>query len=98
MLAFVGDAPPGCEVHHLNGDTADNRVINLSYVESSPHRSAHNRGERNFSARLSEADVVQIRTLYATGRYLQRTLAQMYDVDRKHISRIIRHNFWKSAP
>ena len=31
MLAFVGPAPEGMEVRHLNGNPTDNRLINLKY-------------------------------------------------------------------
>ena len=98
MLAFVGEPPSGHEVHHLNGDTSDNRVANLSYVKSNSHRSDHNKGEHNFSAKLSEADVIRIRALYASRKYLQRTIAQMYGVHRQYISTIVRYRIWKNTP
>ena len=31
MAAFVGPCPDGMEVRHLNGDPADNRLVNLTY-------------------------------------------------------------------
>ena len=31
LLAFVGVRPEGMEVRHLNGDPADNRLVNLRY-------------------------------------------------------------------
>ncbi len=30
--AFLGPRPPGMQVHHINGDTTDDRVTNLAYV------------------------------------------------------------------
>jgi predicted XRE-type DNA-binding protein len=47
-------------------------------------------GERNANSKISDADVEQIRSLYATGQYKQRELAQQFGVNQNHISRIIR--------
>lgn len=37
----VTNAPPGTHVHHLNGNTLDNRPENLSVLTPSEHRTAH---------------------------------------------------------
>lgn len=37
--------PDGYVIHHLNGDKTDNRIQNLQCVESSLHRSFHNKGK-----------------------------------------------------
>lgn len=44
LEAFVGSCPQGCEASHVNGDAADNRVINLlweSHVDNMQRKVAH---------------------------------------------------------
>jgi hypothetical protein len=35
------DIPDGCQVHHLNGDKADNRRENLEVLEAGEHHRRH---------------------------------------------------------
>jgi hypothetical protein len=37
---FLGERPEGHEVHHINGDTRDNRVANLEYRKADENTSA----------------------------------------------------------
>lgn len=69
--AFLGPAPHGTEVDHVNGIRHDNRAINLRYVSHQENMVAavrlglisHARGENNSGARLSSEDVRAIRGL-----------------------------------
>jgi hypothetical protein len=75
LLAFVGEAP-GMECNHRNGDTLDNALINLEWVthgENMVHsRSVLEkcRGEENGLAKLTEADVLELRAAKANGEKL----------------------------
>lgn len=51
---------------------------------------SHNRGEANPRAKLSAADVAEIRRLRATGEFSMQALADRYSVVRQTISRICR--------
>lgn len=39
---WVTNAPPGMHVHHINGDTFDNRPVNLQIIDPSDHSKHHN--------------------------------------------------------
>lgn len=67
-FTFLGAPPvPGLEVRHLDGNPANNHVSNLKWgtaVENMADQVAHgtsNHGERNPAAKLTEADVLDIR-------------------------------------
>lgn len=56
----------------------------------------HNGGSAHHRARLTEADVREIRRRYAAGA-LQRDLAAEYGISRGHVSGIVRGRFWQHA-
>lgn len=72
-LAFIGPRPPGHEVRHLDGNPANPASANLAYgtaKENAGDRERHGtdpRGERNGFARLTVADVREIRAAVAAG-------------------------------
>jgi len=51
--------------------------------------------KRHGRAKLTEADVLTIRTHYATGSISQRTLAKQYNVSNGTIGFILRHESWR---
>jgi hypothetical protein len=81
--AFLGGCPDGYECCHLNGDPSDNRASNLRYVsrkENHSHKHLHGTaqiGERHNMAKLTEADVLNLRKhirTYAEVRAMARVL------------------------
>ena len=52
------------------------------------------RGERNGHAKLTETEVIEIRTLYASGAWLQRDLATKFGLRLNAINRIICRKRW----
>lgn len=93
-LAFIGDAPQGYEVHHVNGIPTDNRPCNLVYVHKGVHVSGHQRGEANHNAILTEQDVIHIHRLLAQG-HKGAVIARLYGVHPDTISDIRRGRSWK---
>jgi hypothetical protein len=99
LLTFVGSAPFGTVACHYNGDPSDNRLENLrydTYKNNSLDTIRHGRargwdsaGENNGRSRLTESDVIVIRTDYASGLYLQRELAAKYGVQQSCISKVL---------
>ena len=52
-------------------------------------------GIRNGSAKLTDDLVREIRSLYKSGEYSQRTLSKRFNVGKGTIWRIVTHNGWK---
>ena len=42
----VGTIPKGCQIHHINGNKADNRIDNLSIMTASGHQRLHGQEEK----------------------------------------------------
>lgn len=68
LETFVGPCPVGQEGCHINGDPFDNRLVNLrwdTHVGNMNDRNSHGtapKGSRHPRAKLSEAQVREIRT------------------------------------
>ena len=95
LLAFIGPRPFGHQGAHLNGQSKDNRLINLAYVtvsENAVHKKQHGT-ERNPSRKLGLSDVAEIRRMYATGGK-QPAIAAKFGMSQQQISRIVNHRNW----
>jgi hypothetical protein len=98
--AFLGPRPEGFQVNHKNGDKADPRAENLEWVTSTENQihaydtGLQLRGEGHGRAKLTEAQVAQIRARY-TGAWGQQTaLGNEYGVSQATISAIVRGAGW----
>lgn len=100
MLAFVGPCPRGLWVCHENGNAGDNRIENLRYgtpksnTQDAIRHGTWLRGERSKVSKLREADVIEIRRLYAAGRLTQKEIGRRFGVDNSHVSEIVRRVEW----
>lgn len=98
--AFVGPRPAGMEGAHLNNRRDDNRLDNLAWtthLDNIRQKFAHGtmvRGERCAAAKLVEADVREIRALWAGGTPT-RVLAARYDIRQDHVWRIVSGRSWR---
>jgi hypothetical protein len=100
--AFMGPAPEGCEVNHLDGDKMNPRLDNLEYVthtENVRHAigaGLHNPsrpGSRNGSARLTEDTVRAIRREYGHGQSYA-SLARTFGVGKSTVARVVTREDW----
>jgi len=84
------DNPPCIEPSHLFlGTKKDNRDDMIS-----KGREVVLRGEEHGRAKLSSAQVQQIRLLYASGLFTQEKLARQFGVSQRRISMIVRFRSW----
>lgn len=100
LEAFVGPCPTGCVTGHLNGNPADNRVENLAWVtpkENVRHEVLHGTfayGERRGTAKLTEAQVREMRVLHAAG-VTANSLAKRFGVHSKTTQLAINGTNWR---
>jgi len=82
---------PWCQnpCHVYPGTNQDN--INYK-MEQGRHRGA--RGERCKQHKLVTSQIHEIRALYRTGQYFQKTVAKMFGVNQQQISRIVNRRRW----
>ena len=76
---------------HNDNNKDNNKLDNLRYDslrENSIDMYRH--GYKVTIGKLTVEDVVEIRRLYATGKYLQKDIANIYNVSQSNISRAIK--------
>lgn len=92
--AFIGPCPDGMEVCHEDGDRQNSAVGNLRYdtrKNNLADRTRHGtdqRGERNPSAKLTDAEVEQIKLQRSQG-VLLRIIAERFGIRESTVSRIV---------
>lgn len=102
--AFLGDPAPGHNVNHKNGIKTDNRLENLEYT-TQQENDAHarrigltdQRGSRSPNAKITEADVIEIRRLASEG-ILRKVIAQRFGLGCHYVSEIIVGRSWAHVP
>jgi hypothetical protein len=97
MLAFYGPPPDGMWAAHNDGDSSNNRLDNLRYATPSDNamdRVAHgtaNRGSRNGFAKLTEQQVLAIRSRIGKS---QTALAEEFGVSVMCINTVVNRTGW----
>ena len=100
-IHFFGDIPEGVEINHKHGVKTDNRPGELELMTRNENRqhAVDNMltalGERNCSAKLTEAIVKQCRDDVAAGRSNCTQLARKYGVSRPTMWHALKGNTWK---
>lgn len=98
--AFVGPVPNGQETRHYDGDRKNCTLGNLMYGTRSENyfdKYRHGkdvRGERHGLSKLKENDVINIRKMWASGKYSQAQIAEFFDIDPSHVSDIKNRYRW----
>jgi hypothetical protein len=97
--AFLGPEPEGEEVRHLNGDGMQNNLDNLRYgtkKDNAADKLEHgrsNRGERSAHAKITEADVLEIRRM-TIARVPHSEIAKQFGIRQPQVSRIASGKRW----
>lgn len=99
LRAFIGPPPSGFEACHGDGDKWNCRLTNLRWdTPSGNHRDrvrhgVSNRGERSGTAKLSRAQVEEIKQRCAQGER-QSAVAREFGVSQSLISQIVNERKW----
>jgi len=104
LEAHVGPTPEGCEGNHRNGNKHDNRAKNLEWLtpaENTRHafqELGHEgaKGEDNGNSKCTAESAIEIRELYATGKFMQAELGEKFGLAQTTISDIVNRRTWKS--
>lgn len=85
-------------VNHIDGDKTNNQIDNLEIVSMTENRRHairnglwNQRGVNAIKAKLTAEDLIEIRRLWALGKYRQIDLARMFNVGKSTIGRAVRH-------
>jgi NUMOD4 motif/HNH endonuclease len=103
LEAFTGPCPPGQEARHGPGGALDNRLANLCWGTKAENEADRvrdgttNRGERQWSARLTREQVTECRRRYAAGEG-QGVLAAEFGVSGPTVSNAITGATWSWLP
>lgn len=98
LMAFDGVPEPPKEARHLDGNTDNNHYLNLAWgtrqdnVDDMRRHGTIARGERSASAKLTAAQVLQIRREYGAKQAAR--LAAKYGVSKSQVYRIANGKRW----
>jgi hypothetical protein len=101
LEAFNGPCPPGLEACHNDGNRINNHIDNLRYdtrINNFKDKYAHGtdfNGNRNPAAKLTEDDVIIIRSIYKKRIVTYQMIAPIYGVTWGTIRDIIKRNSWR---
>lgn len=103
LEAYIGPCPNGMGGRHLDGNKFNNTLGNLCWgtqkeniADAIKHGTRHPpNGENHWKATLTSSDVLEIRRLYATGKYSQYKLAKLFGVGQVQIWNIVNKKQWK---
>lgn len=99
-VTFLGPRPKGYEINHIDTNKQNNAASNLEYLtrlDNVRHAQANGidlRGERNGSAKLAAAQVIEARGLHRAGHSIG-SLARLFHVERQTMSDAIKGVNWK---
>ncbi|EPH98160.1 HNH endonuclease domain protein [Enterococcus faecalis 13-SD-W-01] len=100
--AFIDNPENKQQVNHIDGNKNNNSVENLEWVTPSENQihaylnglSNQVKGERHYNHKLTENQVLEIRSLFLSG-WSKTALSKKFKVSRANIRKIIQRKTWK---
>jgi hypothetical protein len=102
--AFLGERPKGYQINHLNSNRHDNRVGNLEYTTPKGNqrhswqttaRQPPHQGERTHFAKLTDANVIEIRKMRAWDGLTYAEIARHFNTKPANVWHICAGKTWK---
>jgi predicted XRE-type DNA-binding protein len=108
MIANRRPIPPSMEINHIDGNKQNNPPGNLelatrqqnvqhSHTHLSPKKKDQ-RGEKNSAAAVTEAQVLEIRAIWAAKALSQRDIAARFKITQSTVSAIVTRKSWAYLP
>lgn len=101
LETFIGNCPKGMEGSHIDNIKSHNILYNLKWEthQENENRKGQNqsrpKGETHKNSKLTEKDILKIKTLYIPYYYSQKRLAKEFKVCEDTIYQILRGSIWK---
>lgn len=91
--AFIPNPENKPQINHKDGNKENNHVGNLEWVTPKENmRHAVLSGIKD--SKINADNVQEIRVLYKSGKYTQKEIGELYELDQSHISRILSKERW----
>lgn len=108
LEAFVGPCPPGMECRHLDGNPSNSHLRNICWGTPSENgmdkrrhgtsrkgKPSNQRGEKHGCAKLTEEQVLEMRTLWSDHGWDAKDLQKKYNI--KVVPEILAGKIWKDS-
>lgn len=96
LETFVGKCPDGMECRHLDGNSTNNNLLNLKWgTRSENTKDSVKHGTFVGNTKLTEQNVKMIIYMHRTQLFTQQGIADIYNISRRSIGRIINKETWK---
>jgi hypothetical protein len=89
LVCHKCDRPSCVNPEHLFLGTHKDNLVDMAEKKRGCH------GEKSIEAKITEADVYEIRRLYEAGKFTQLELGEIYDLNQATISSIVNGRSWK---
>lgn len=103
-IAFIDNPDTLKTVNHKDLNKLNNKISNLEWMSALDNTRHAKRlgamkgrqwGSDNFSAKLNEIDVIEMFYLYKNKNYLQRDIAELFNVSRATVCNILNGKSWR---